>query len=254
MRTIGGFAYRNQGETPAVLTLLVIMGIVFIVDFYLHGAITQLLAWLPTIGWLRSLSPQSPWTIFQPLTFPFVHGTSFFYVLGDALVLYFFGGSLERAWGSAKFLLFFFLSGIVPGLVIMALSSFMVAGGLFYGMVGGFVSIVVAFATLSPYATVILFIFPLQARWLAVLAVLLELFGRSGFYGGPIPASIAVAATVGFAYLFTSIRFSLSGFIGGPSMKERLERWQQRRRWREWQRRVSRVERPEDLFRDKKER
>jgi len=247
----GIYRYRpgsGGSDTPAVYALLSILGIVFLVDFFLRGSLTVMLAWQVSIPWLHSLM------LWQPFTFPFVHAASFLYLLTDGMVLYFFGSSLERAWGSGRFVFFFFATGIVPGVVLMALSPWIPASPYFYGMVGSLVSIVVAFAVMNPYATVLLIIFPIQARWLGVLAVAFELFGRTGLYGGPIPAVAAIAVTVAFAYVFTTGRLSLRSLLprGGPSMRERLERWQQRRRMREWQRRVSRINRPEDLFKDKK--
>lgn len=246
----GIYRYRpasSGAETPAVYALLSLMGIAFLADFFLRGTVTLMLAWPVSLAWVHTLM------VWQPFTFPFVHASNFLYLLTDAMVLYFFGGSLERAWGSGRFLFFFFATGIVPGIVIMAISPLIPAAGFFFGMVGSLVSIVVAFAAMNPYAIVLLIIFPLQARWLGVLAVAFELFGRTALYGGPIPAVIAIALTVGFAYVFTTGRLTLRSFLprGGPSMRERLERWQQRRRMREWQRRVSRA-RPDDLFKDKK--
>ncbi len=251
MRPVWSSPYRNA-ETPAVYALLAAMGIVFLVDFYTHSTLGQLLWWPISPRWLHSLQ------LWQPFTFPFVHGTNFLYLAMDGLVLYFFGGSLERAWGTAKFLFFFFAAGIVPGLVELALSPWF-GSAFFAGMIGGFVAMVVAFAAMNPYATVLLLIFPMQARWLAVLSVAIELFARNGPYGGPIAASLAIGITAGFAYVFATRRFSIGGFSvkgmfgrGGPSMRERVERWQQKRRMRQWQRRVSRAERPEDLFKNKK--
>lgn len=226
---------------------MALCGIVFIVDFFAQNRIALLLLWPVSIEWLRSLQ------LWRPFTFPFTHTTSLWYLLGDGMVLYFFGGSLERAWGSARFLFFFFASGILPGLVILALSP--AAGGAeFFGLIGSAMSMVVAFAAMNPYATVLLYFFPLQARWLGVLAVAFELFGRSAFYGGAVKELIAVALTAFFAYSFTVSRFSLRTMFrgGGPSLGERFERWRQRRRMRDWQRRVSRIERPEDLFKKDK--
>jgi membrane associated rhomboid family serine protease len=243
MRPIGG-----GGDTPAVYALLSIMGIIFFIDFFYGGRLDPILAWPPSVPWFGTLM------LWQPLTFPFVHLGNFIFLLTDAIVLYFFGGSLERAWGSWKFLFFFFASGIVPGLVVMALSPWLPVSPYFVGMVGSFMAMVVAFAAMNPYETVLLIIFPMQARWLGVLSVAFELFGRSGRYGGPYPALVAIAVTVVFAYFFTTSRLSWNSLLprGGPTMRERIERWQQRRRMREWQRRVSRVDRPEDLFKDKK--
>lgn len=246
MRTFSfGSPSARGGDTPAVYGLLALMGIVFIVDWLMHGAISLFIVWPTTVSWFASLQ------LWRAFTFPFAHNTNFLYLITDALVLYFFGGSLERSWGSARFLVFFFASGIVAGLVEIAISPW-TGGTLFFGMVGGFVAMVVAFAAMAPYQTVLLFIFPLQARWLAVLSVAYELFARTGLYGGPWQAILTVGATAAFAYLFQVTRFSFRVRSGGPSLRDRLERWRQRRRMREWQRRVSRAERPEDLFKDKR--
>jgi membrane associated rhomboid family serine protease len=248
MRPTWGYASYRSSETPAVYAILAAMGIIFIVDWIANDPISLILSWTISPEWPRSLA------LWQPFTFPFAHDRNFLYLLSDGLVLFFFGGSLERAWGSARFLLFFFLAGIVPGLVELGLSYIWTPGTQFFGMIGGFSAMVVAFAALQPYATVLLFIFPLQARWLAVLAVAYELFVRWPMYGGPGPAIIVVGATVCFAYWFTVTRFRFRLSFGqrGPTLRERLERWQQRRRMREWQRRVSRAERPEDLFKDRR--
>lgn len=244
--TWGSWSSNRGGETPAVYALLAVMGIVFLLDFFLHNVLTFLGGWAPNTAWLTSRE------FWRPFTFPFVHGSSFLYIVTDGLVLYWFGGSLERSWGSGKFLFFFFASGIFAGLVELLLS--LRGGGAFlFGMTGSFVGLVVAFAALNPYATVLFFFFPLQARWLAVISIAFEVFGRVSLYGGPLPAVITVGATVVFAYFFTVSRFSLRpAWGGGPSLRDRYERWQQRRRMRQWQRRVARVERPEDLFKDKK--
>jgi membrane associated rhomboid family serine protease len=246
MRPTWGYSSYRAGDTPAVYALLAIMGIVFIVDWAFHGLISPWLVWPTTPVWFATLQ------FWRAFTFPFAHLSAPLYLLTDAIVLYFFGGSLERAWGSARFLTFFFLSGIVPGLVELALSP-LTGGTLFFGMIGSFVGVVVAFAAMAPYQTVLLLIFPMQARWLAAISVAYELFVRTPQYGGAWEAILAVGATAAFAYLFTTSRISLRWPTRrkGPSLRERIERWQQRRRMREWQRRVSRAQRPEDLFKDK---
>ena len=233
------------GETPAVYVLLAVIGIVFLLDFYTHDSLFVLLAWPIDPAWPATLH------LWQALTFSFTHDSNFWYLITDAIVLYFFGGSLERAWGAGKFLFFFFASGLVAGLLSLALSP-MLGSGLFYGMVGNLMALVVAFAAMNPFASVYLYFFPVQARWLGVLSVAFELFGRAGMYGSPIKALIVVPLTAGFAYWFTVGRISLRSRRSGPSFKEQFDRWQQRRRMKQWQRRVSRIDRPDDLFKNDK--
>ncbi|MBV8164814.1 MAG: rhomboid family intramembrane serine protease [Candidatus Eremiobacteraeota bacterium] len=242
-------SYTARGETPAVYVLLAIMAIVFLMDWLMHGVVTGLLWWPLTPNWFGSL------LYWQPFTYQFAHGTSFFGFLADALVLFFFGGSLERAWGSGRFLFFFFACGIVAGLSAMALVPILHVYPVFYSMLATFAAMVVAFATLDPRATVLFSMFiPIQARWLAVFSIAWQIFGMTGIYGSPATAVASVGITSLFAYYFTASRISFGSLFGrgAPSMRERMERWRQKRRWREWQRRVSRVERPEDLFKDNK--
>jgi hypothetical protein len=110
---------------------------------------------------------------------------------------------------------------------------------------------------MNPFATIIFWVFPMQARWMAAIIVAFDLFGNSGRYGGPLQAALAIAVVCLYAYLFATRRVSIPTLgagpakAKGPSIKERIERWQQRRRMRQWQRRVSKIERPEDLFKDK---
>jgi len=239
----------GRGETPAVYLLLAIMSIVFLTDWLMHGVVTALALWPITPAWFGSLY------LWQPFTYQFAHGPSFFGFLADAIVLFFFGGSLERAWGAGRFLFFFFSCGIVAGLSAMALVPFLHVYPVFYGMLATFAAMVVAFAALNPTATVLLsMIVPIQARWLAVFSIAWQIFGMTSMYGSPATAVASVGITSLFAYYFTTSGISLGSLFGrnAPSMRERMERWRQRRRWREWQRRVSRVERPEDLFKDKR--
>lgn len=240
--------YARRYDNPASFALIAVMAAVFVVDFFTGGNLQAWLVWPVSVEWFRSGQ------YWRPLTFPFAH-TGVLQLLFDGILLVWIGASVERAWGSRKFLFFFFSSGILAGIVLIPQTT---AGGpepLFFGMVGSFVAITVAFAALNPYATILVWMIPMQARWLAAILVAYELFGRYEIYGGRLQAAMAIAVSVLYGYLFATRRVSLpsvgSGSNRGPSIKERFDRWQQRRRMRQWQRRVSRINRPEDLFKDK---
>jgi membrane associated rhomboid family serine protease len=233
----------SGSSTPVVFGLLAAFVACFLLAFFDAGKpFLAALLWIPSLTWIRTL-----W-LWQPFTFPFVHPNFWPSLVIDGLVLFFFGGSLERSWGSPRFAFFFFASGIVAGLVIMLLSPFS-GVPVFYGMVGSFIAVVVAFAALNPTATVLFYFFPLQARWLALIVVGFEFFANSGRYGGVGPAAAVIAGVSTFAWAFATYRPRLpSAGARGPSLRERFDRWQQRRRMRSWQRRVSRIDKPEDLF------
>jgi len=244
--------YTRRYDTPATYVLLAATAAGFVVDFFTQQRLTEALGWPPTVGWLNGGE------LWRPFTFPFVHAGSVLWALFDGILLFWFGASLERAWGTGKFLFFFFSSGILPGLVIMPQTAAAPIQPYFIGLAGSFVAITVAFASMNPYATVMFWFFPMQARIMAAIIVAFDLFGNYGRYGGPVQAVEAVAVAVIYAYFFTTRRVSLPTFSGGrprgpagTSLKERFDRWQQRRKMRQWQRRVSKIDRPEDLFKDK---
>ena len=239
--------YARRYDAPATYVLIAAMVAGFLVDFFTNQQATIVFMWRPSMEWLKD----GPY--WQPFTFPFAH-TGVLNLLFDGILLFWFGSSLERAWGTAKYLVFFFSSGIIAGLVLIAAPL----PPVFAGMAGSFVAITVAFAAMNPYAPIMFWFIPMQARFLALLIVAFELFGNYGRYGSPLQALMSIAAAALYAYFFTTRRVSLptigSGHPrppGGPSIKERFDRWQQRRRMRQWQRKVSKIERPEDLFKDK---
>jgi rhomboid family protein len=242
--------YARRSDNPATMVLLGVMAVVFLVDFFSGNRLLFILAWQPSIEWLK----HGPY--FQPFTFPFVHGNNIIGLLFDGLLLYWVGASLERAWGAQKYLFFFFITGILAGVVLIPQSAVSPTLPFFTGLAGIFVGMSVAFAAMNPYATILFFFVPVQARWVAAIIIAIDLFGNAQRYGGPLQAVEALTVVTLFAYLFTTRRVSLPT-IGrrsgprGPSLKERFDRWQQRRRMRQWQRRVSKIERPEDLFKDK---
>ena len=96
--------YVRRYDIPATLAMLAVMVALFIVNFFGNGLLSVYLGWQPSIEWLKT----GPY--YQPFTFPFVH----YNVIGmlfDGILLYWLGASLERAWGTAKYLFFFFTSG-----------------------------------------------------------------------------------------------------------------------------------------------
>jgi membrane associated rhomboid family serine protease len=238
-------------DAPACYALIAIMIVVFIVDFFSEYRLSLFLSWSPSVEWLKT----GPY--WQPFTFPFVHPNQMLQALFDCVLLYFIGTSLERAWGSGKFLFFFFSSGILPGLILLPQTATSASQPFFEGMAGSFVAIGVAFAAMNPGAQIMFFFIPMSAWIWAGIIVALDLFGWTTRYGGPLQALLAVVVVVVYAYFFATRRVSLPNLgggsrgAGGPSMKERFDRWQQRRKMRQWQRRVSKIDRPEDLFKDK---
>jgi membrane associated rhomboid family serine protease len=87
--------------------------------------------------------PETPIPVyFTLLTAMFMHG-SLMHLLGNMLYLWIFGDNIERAMGSARFLAFYLICGIVAGLAHIAFSSGSMvpsvgASGAISGVLGGY--------------------------------------------------------------------------------------------------------------------
>ncbi len=83
-----------------------------------------------------------------------------------------FGRELEDRWGSAKFLLYYFVSGVGAGLITALFSKYPVVGasGAIYGLL-------LAYGVLYPNRIILLmFIFPMKAKYAVILFAALEFF------------------------------------------------------------------------------
>jgi len=103
--------------------------------------------------------------VWQVFTYMFLHG-GLFHILINMLVLYMFGGEVERAMGTRGFVRFYFITGIVAGLTgfIFAYNYKIV------GASGAIFAVLVAFATFYPEARVLfMFIFPMKAKHMVLL-------------------------------------------------------------------------------------
>jgi rhomboid family protein len=110
-----------------------------------------------------------PWQIWRLVTFQFLHGSTF-HLLFNMIGLFFLGPTLERSWGSKKFLTFYLLCGAVGGALFLIgghLSMFF--GTTLVGASGGVLGLLVACAILFPHFVVILLFFPVPIRFAAFL-------------------------------------------------------------------------------------
>jgi len=110
--------------------------------------------------------------VWQLLTFQFMHA-SIWHLLGNSLLIFFFGRSVETALGGRRFLLVYFLSGIIGGLLQMLFFLATSVNGAVVGASAGGAGLVGAFAMLSwdePF-TLVLYFFPVTMRGKTLLWV-----------------------------------------------------------------------------------
>lgn len=162
---------------------------------------------LDPASWVASAPLVPVWQLF---TYGFLHSpTDPWHILGNMLVLYFFGTMLEERLGSRRFVLTYFAAQLAGALVYMAPLLFGMHTTPAIGASGACFGVMVAVATLYPNQTVFLFFLPVRLKWLAIGIVGLELFStlvglRLGSDG-----TAHLVHLGGAAYGFLAVRFGL---------------------------------------------
>lgn len=192
----------KSSQAPATAALTVGIAVAFVVSWFTAGRVLGLpLAFDPaTIG-------SAPWTL---LTYPFASigdGRALIWVLLLCLWLWGMGGAVERDLGTARFVGFWFIVAIL-GALFHWLGYLVIGETLRFdqrALLGAFfpvAAVTVAWGVRNPTQPVLLmFVLPIQGRWIALLSVLLVFFGTNS----PALALFAVAP-LGLVYLFATER------------------------------------------------
>lgn len=162
--------------TPAVKNLIIINAILLVATYFVGDSMYEKLA-LFAFG-----SPFfKPWQI---ITHMFMHG-GFWHFFFNMYTLAMFGTVLENLWGSKKFLIFYFVTGIGAALCHNFVMDLQIAHGASalmgvptVGASGAIYGVLLGFAMVYPQAELRLLFFPfvpLKAKWLAVVFAVLEL-------------------------------------------------------------------------------
>ncbi len=223
------------GDCPITWALIIANGLTFLLGFMGSGFLQSALVF----GTGTFL--QQPWTL---LTYPLVARDHILWVLLSAYILWLFGGSLERAWGSRQYAVFLALVTVTSALGLEVGS--ILTGGFVQlaGVALPLASIVVVWATMNPSEVLLAyFVIPIQARWLGLIVLVLTVFS--------FPFPLGIFALAGPAVAVWFLRWGRYGRLlprGGrsPSRGARardqdrrtvnpivwFRRWRQRRRFR----------------------
>ncbi len=137
--------------------------------------------------------------IWQFVSYMFLHD-GFFHIFINMFTLYMFGNDLERAWGSKRFLTYYFVTGIGAGLCSFVLG--INSPTLTIGASGAIYGLLLAYGMLYPNRLVYLyFLFPVKVKWLVIfMGVLAFLSSITGSEPGV--ANIAHLGGILVGYLF----------------------------------------------------
>ena len=153
--------------------------------------------------------------LWTPLTYTFLNPEPV-QLLFALLGLWLLGASLEQAWGTRRFVTFYFITGAAGALATAAIALFApsVRVHAYYGNWASLEGLIAAFAVLMPDARIFLYFVPVQARWMlpisagiTVLFMLMtgwqpylpQLFGLGAgaiFAGGSAPGGLFLRARV----------------------------------------------------------
>ncbi|MDR2556560.1 MAG: rhomboid family intramembrane serine protease [Bacteroidales bacterium] len=183
---------------PAVKNLLILNFIVWLLDLSLQTRGIDIAKWLG----LHYITAENfyPW---QYVTYMFLH-QGFSHIFFNMFALWMFGYAIENAWGSKRFLLYYFVTGIGAGIVqtVVVGIDVMASFGTFLpdmnaihlldarainsivtiGASGAVFGILLAFGMMFPNMHIYLyFLLPIKAKWFVIAYGVLELVaGISG--------------------------------------------------------------------------
>jgi membrane associated rhomboid family serine protease len=148
--------------------------------------------------------------VWQFFTYLFVHN-SFTHLFFNMFGLYIFGKTIERELGTREFLLFYFVCGVLGG--VISYFFYLLQGSyavIVVGASGSLYALLLLSAVLFPYAKVLLFFFiPLRMPYAVMLYIAIELFDQVvGLNGGV--AHLIHLSSIAIAWLYCLIRFRMN--------------------------------------------
>ncbi|MFH1647858.1 MAG: rhomboid family intramembrane serine protease [Chloroflexota bacterium] len=157
----GGYRGRrswNFGLSP--VWVLIIINFLFLVATTISRDV------LLNLGLIPAAFSQRPWTL---ITAMFVHA-GFGHIFGNMLTLFFFGRFLSRLVGDKKFLLVYFVGGIVGNLLYLLLGNPL---SIAVGASGAVYAIAGTLVVLTPNVRVLLWFFIPMPLWVVVVVFFL---------------------------------------------------------------------------------
>lgn len=213
----GGQSFSLMSPTPGVKWLLITTLVAFIIQSIASNLLALNVSGV--FGINRSLLFGAVW---QLVTYVMLHD-GMFHLLINMLFLFMFGPDIERAFGTRRFVEFYFLAGAVAGVGWLAIEMTIATAtnttpGYCIGASGAVLGIIGAFGTIDPNRRItllVLLVFPvtLTAKTLALGFALLDIIPLLAMEGGK------VAHT---AHLFGM----LTGFLFTRNFKQRSARGQ----------------------------
>ncbi len=190
--------------TPMVRRLLWANGLVFALEVLLaafphtRGLYIQ---FVHLFGLTPAMVLQRGWA-WQVFTYMFLHDAGgLFHLLWNMLMLWMFGGELERSWGSRAFLRYYLITGIGAALTVLAVTPGSPIPTI--GASGALFGLLLAYGMQYPNRLLYVFlVVPMRAKWVVVFSGLVTLYSLLMAPGGGISHLAHLGGlVVGWLYL-----------------------------------------------------
>jgi membrane associated rhomboid family serine protease len=166
----------------------------------------------PTLKAYMALNPAAVLSgyLWQPLSYMFAH-VDLTHLLVNMLGLFFFGTQVERSMGSKEFLLFYFITGILAGVVSFGIY---VATGAWYTMLlgasGSVFAVLLAFAIVNPEALIYLYgIIPIRSPVMVLGYAGIEIASQLFSFRSSVAHFTHLAGFL-WAWLYFLVRFGIN--------------------------------------------
>jgi membrane associated rhomboid family serine protease len=158
--------------------------------------------------------------VWQLFTYMFLHDPSGFgHILFNMLTLWMFGADLERAWGTRKFLKYYFLCGVGAGICVV-IANLLFSNNLYtrtIGASGAIYGLLLAFGMLYPDTQVLFsFLFPIKAKYFVMILGAIAFMSSFGASGGGV-SHVAHLGGMIFGYLYLRSKKSRINLLGPVS-------------------------------------
>lgn len=197
--------WLQGGRNPATRTLILANLLAFLLTFFSQSDALIRFFGFSSADWLAR-----PWSF---ATYPLV-AVDFINLLFSALWLWFVGGSLERAWGTARFTSFFAVVTAVSAFFFLAAASVLGGATSLLGLYMPLAALTAAWCMLNPEQTILLYcIIPIKGKYLGWLTIALVYFLH-----GP---KLGLFALGGISCAWLYVRYLRSGSFYDTGYRER---------------------------------
>lgn len=142
--------------------------------------------------------------IWQVVTYMFLHSTHDpLHILFNMLALWMFGAEIERAWGTRRFLKYYFICGVGAAICVIVVALLFGQGDVpTLGASGAIYGLLLAFGLMFPDVTVFFLVFPIKAKYLVIImGALAFFFSVSGGNSGVSNVAHLGGLLIGYVYL-----------------------------------------------------